>query len=117
MFCPHVNQSRLERVDGMASRECKMCDRHEKNTAHVCIRKKCYEWKFFMRGGRRCFFRNETKVPSTTTKFTALLNQNVTDRINLVAAKSVKFLVKYYRIYTALCIFDDAMTSSFVNIV
>ena len=26
MFCPHVNQSRLERVDGMASRECKIVD-------------------------------------------------------------------------------------------
>jgi hypothetical protein len=89
MFCPHVNQSRLERVDGMASRECKMC---------IGKMSRC---AFFIFGGGRWYIkvRNETKVPSTTTKFSAPIYRSVNDRINLVAAKSVKFWLKYYRIY------------------
>jgi hypothetical protein len=62
-------------------------------------------------------FENETKTLLTTTRITAALNQNVIDRINLFAAKSVKFWLKYYRNYTTVYIFDSAMMSSFDYVV
>ena len=58
MFCPHVNQSRLERVDGMASRECKMCDRQQawKKYSTRLYRKKMLRMEIFHEGRSPLFF-------------------------------------------------------------